>query len=115
MINAVLNLYILIFNQETSKYDILSIDKKQISVPNILLDDKTNINDELSNLFIKYVDLSSDYVVFKISDAEIIGNKLHIVYYCVPPFNTKIKNSFLLPYYPNEIIFTNLQKIIKLL
>jgi hypothetical protein len=116
MINAILDLYIFRYDHLKQNYEIVSTNSSVLEAPSVEIDESSDINSLLKNLFEKHVSLSSNYVTFKICDTEISDGKLHLVYYALTPFSSNINdNSFLLPTNKYAILFKNIQKIINIL
>lgn len=96
MITAKLNLYILIFNKHKLNHDILSIEENFLKTPSVIINDNDESLEQVSSsLFESYVDLSGSFVRYKLCDASLVNKILVLSYFCVVPFGTKIKNSFL--------------------
>lgn len=96
MIKAKVNLYLLILNKESLKYDIVSKDKKKIVIPSFEINKEINLIDEIRKEFENNVQLSSRFVSFVLSDAFVENQELIIEYYCLVPYMTNLKNSYLL-------------------
>jgi hypothetical protein len=113
MINANLNLYILVLNKNF-KYDLVSINKDSIILPSLSIDSYLDINLSLQHLFSKHITNSSMPVDFRLSDI-LIEETLNIYYYCFVTYETQIQNSYLFSPTSYDKYLPNLQKIIKLL
>ena len=117
MINATLDLYIFLHNSTTMSYEVVSVSSEDLKIPSLELTETTvDIDDLLKQMFEDHVLLSSNYVIFKISDTQIVDGILHISYYALTPYSTNVKNnSFLLPTNKYAILSKNIQKIINVL
>lgn len=114
MIKAKVSLYVLIFNKHTLMHDVLSLKEDLLVIPAKDIDETKSIEDTVSEIFESIVDLSRTYAKYKLCDATIVDQTLVLSYFCILPFGTKIKNSFLLPSKNYENYSPNLQKIIRL-
>lgn len=108
MIKTEVNLYILLLNRQTAEYQIVSLDNHIPIIPKSELNSSTSdLHTVLYTMFERYVDLSSSFIDFKLSDAMIINGTLNLIYYCLVSHSTKLKQSFLInsisyaPYIPN--------------
>lgn len=114
MIKAKVSLYVLIFNKHTLMHDVLSLKDDSLVIPAKDIDETKSIEDTVSEIFESIVDLSRVYAKYKLCDATINEDTLVLSYFCIMPFGTKTKNSFLLPSKNYENYSPNLQKIIRL-
>lgn len=113
MINAEINLAIFSLNKISLQYDVVSLDKHYLVVPNLTLDKNLEMIGSVNRLFETVVDLSSDYIKCKLYDANILNEKLILSYFCMIPFGTRLKNSYFLPIKEHENYQTNFSKVIQ--
>lgn len=117
MIAPIVNLYILVFNKLKLTHDIVSLKNDTLKLPSVLIENKNNESLEqiISNLFESYVDLSGSFVRYKLCDASLFDSNLILSYFCIVPFGTKIKNSFLISSKDYEHYTKTLPNILRLL
>jgi len=115
MITATLNLYILSFNKITLEYDVLSLDPTAFRPPSEKLDGTKSLDSIVCKLIENHIEISSSFINYKLSDAEVINNELILSYYCFIPFNTNINNCFSFSLNNHAINCKNLKKIISAL
>jgi hypothetical protein len=112
MITAILNLYILSFNKQTLDYEILSLDQDRINPLTSLIENQKSLDEIIISLIEKHLEVSSSFINYKLSDADIINDKLVLSYYCLIPFNIRVKECFTLPINDYAIYSKNLKKIV---
>lgn len=114
MIKCKINLYVVVFNKTTLKYDLVSLKEYTICPISDTLEANKDVNILLKEMFEKHIELQSSFVSFVLSDI-INSDELNINYYCLVPYNTIINNSYLVPININEIHSPYLRKIFNLL
>lgn len=114
--NAILDLYIFVYDKNSQHYQIVSTDPENLQIPYINITENSDIELEAKKIFEKYMMLSSQYTTIKISNAEIRDKTLHLNYYSLSPFSCKTKEgSFLLNAQKYAVISKNIQQIINIL
>lgn len=113
---SVINLYALILDTNNDfKYNVISIDKDKLILPNIIIEPFLDINKSLNYLLGKYIEtnmiVTTDY---RLSDI-IIEDTVNIFYYCFITYETTTKSCYLYNPLSYEKNLPNLQKIIQLL
>lgn len=111
MIKCKVNLYIFIYNKSELYYELVSLDGNK-NIPSFDINSDTNIVQSLENTFKEYVDLDPIYTNFVLSDIENTSEKLLVNYYCLVPYNTRIKSSSLIPINNYELYSSSIRKII---
>jgi hypothetical protein len=81
-------------------------------VPTITPKANNSIEKVLAETFKDYVDLEPRYTNFVLSDININNEILTINYFCLVPYSTNIKQSFLIPIHPNEVSSAAIGKIL---
>lgn len=114
MIKSKIKLIIFILNNETFKYNILSINSDKIILPYLEIKNYMDINKGIRHLMSLYL-LNKDiveYCDFKLSDID-VDDELNIYYYCFIPHDTEIKDSYKIPINQYECNLPNIQKTIR--
>lgn len=110
---SLLNIFPLILNEKSFKYEVLSLSKDTISLPYTELSAYQNIEDSLVYLLGLYIgENAAKSVNYKLSDILVL-DQVHIFYIVFVPFHPELKNSFTLPLSTYETNLPNIQKIIK--
>lgn len=113
MIKSKLNLIILVLDDITFEYKILSINESKIVLPYIDITEYLDIDKSIKHIVSSYikndVELSVNY---KLIDIDIDDN-INIYYYCFITFNAKIDGAYALPITQYEKNLPNLQKILR--
>jgi hypothetical protein len=112
MINCKLNLYILVLNKQTIKYQILSLSEDKICIPHKDVSSESKIEHLLCDIFKQHIDLDPGFTNFILSDIENNSASLNINYFCLVPYSTKIISGNLLTINYNEISSTTLRHIL---
>lgn len=99
-------------NKETLDYQLLSTSPEKLTVPNIEIQQDSNVDKKVEELFTKYVDLDVWFTNFSLSDVVNSEQSLNINYFCFIPYLTKLKQSYLIPINQNEICSQSVRKII---
>lgn len=114
MINAQLNLIILVFNVETGKYKLLSKSKDKFEAPNMIVENQLDVDYALEHLLSIQLDHNGLYHNFKLTDIS-INDDLDIYYLVFITHETTIKSGYLLELHNPHDLPKNAQKIIRLL
>lgn len=113
MMKSLLNIFPLILNEKSFKYEVLSLSEDTISLPYIELSSYQNIEDSLVHLLGLHIgENAAKSVNYKLSDILVL-DQVHIFYIVFVPFRPELKNSFTLPISTYETNLPNIQKIIK--
>lgn len=113
MINAQVELVILSLNKISLEYEILSLDKYNLSTPKVEIVPESDIESMLNRLIESYINISSSYIKPKLYNVDIFNSKLTISYFYIMPFGVSTKNSFFLPIKEYINYQTNFSKIIQ--
>lgn len=97
MIKVTLNLYAVLYDKNDSKYYILSEDSLSLRPLSCSLNDESNIDSSLVELFEKYTQMSSEYVRFIHLEPKIENKKMIISYYALVPYNIIPTDCYLIP------------------
>ena len=114
MIKAKASLYIINLNKVTLSYNLLSIKDDKIEVPSYeITNQEDSLSSTIENLFEKYVKLSSRFISFILTDAELSDGELELIYHCLIPYNVEIKDSYFKKIDVKTIYSKNLRKIVQ--
>jgi hypothetical protein len=114
MIKSKINLILFILDDNTFKYNILSVDRDKIIFPSIEIEKYIEIDQSIKHLlslYIKDKDIGK-YCNFKLTDIS-IDEEVGIYYYAFITHNADIINSFKIPLNQYECNLPNIQKIIR--
>ena len=95
MIIAKLKLCILSFDKSDLEYKILSLNSMDLDLPEEEITTDSKLDDLCKKIFNRHINTSSDYFNFRLVDIEVKA-ELNIIYYVMIPYQTDIKNSYLL-------------------
>lgn len=115
MIIAQINLYLFIYNPIKKDFDIISINKERLEIPNIeIIDSKNSIKNYLDSIRDNItIDCKLKYRLY---NNIIIENTLHCIYFSVIPDNSKLKDGiFRLPIKDYAIHSPNIQQIMQII
>ena len=113
---TIIVLYILIPNQETLDYEILSEhpDRYEECCSDIVSD--IDLDTQVENLYSKYIDLHPEYIKFIHLKPYIEKNIVKLPFYCLIPYNTyPIKNSYKIPCKDYAKFIPNLRKLLNII
>lgn len=97
MIKATLNLYAVLYDKDSSKYNILSENSSNLIPLSCSLNEDSDLNKSLSKLFEDHAQMSSEYVRFMHLEPKIENKKLVISYYALVPYNIILTDCYLIP------------------
>jgi hypothetical protein len=115
MINAKLNLVLLLLNEETFKYHIVSSSEISVVLPSIDIGEFQDIDASIRLLLTNYLDITEeesmnfDYRLIDINVQDI----LNIYYFTVISHDIETINSYKLPLKQYEFNLPNLSKILQ--
>lgn len=113
MIPCNFSLVILILDNESFKYNILSLDKYNVKLPSIDIEPYAEIGANIEHLLSLYIKDKNiiKYINYKLIDID-IKEQTNIYYYCFITHDIDIINSFKVPLSKYECHLPNLQKIL---
>ena len=115
MINAKFKLITLILDYSSNQYKILSLDKDNLIVPFLNIEENLDVNLCLSHLVSSYIDKEDLVCNFKLTDI-VLSDTLEVYYIVFISCDPNIKNSHLLKIEPITFqLPNNAQKILSLL
>jgi protein-arginine kinase len=112
MIKTKILLYILLFNKTSLEFEVVSLEKNKLVVPECYVDSEENVEKQIKDIFEKYVDLSSEFTSFILNDVFIENKELIIQYYCLIPYGVETKNSNPIKINAQETNSNNLRKVL---
>jgi hypothetical protein len=115
MINAKLNLVILLLNEETFKYNIVSLSDSLIELPSLSVEPFQDIDDSIRLLFKNHLSVSNEETLsfdYRLIDIN-IQDVLNIYYFSIISHDIQTINSYKLPIKKYEFNLPNLAKILQ--
>lgn len=106
-----IKIMLFILEEQSFRYNLLSLDPTDLSLPSIDIEQYQDIDNSLSHLISKYIRDTNSYCMKpKIIDIK-VTESVDIIYYCIIPFNPTIKDSYLLDLEKYEPISNDVRKI----
>lgn len=115
MINAKLNLIVLLLNEETFKYNIVSLSDSLIELPSILIEPFQDIDESIRLLFKNHLSVSNEEILsfdYRLIDIN-IQDVLNIYYFSIISHDIETTNSCKLSIKNYEFNLPNLAKILQ--
>lgn len=112
MIKSVIEIYCILFDKNSKKYQVLSEHSENFIVLSAEIKDNTkDIYSIIANLTEKHISLSADYIKFIHLEPRIHDNKIILSYFCLIPYDIELKDCY--KHYTENLIndFPILRKI----
>lgn len=114
--NTVIVLYIIIPNQETLTYDILSEHPDRYEECSKEIDPNSDLDTQVEALYSEYLDLHPDYINFIHLRPYTEKNTIKLPFYCLIPNNSyQIKNSYRIPCKEYAKFIPNIRKLLNII